>query len=202
MLFDKLIRGLTPEDLSSVEVASYKCLVIDDNKHAAMLNRAILHGFGFGSVEVRCSAMEAYVMANNLFFDLILIDYFMEPLDGITFIRNLRANQSSPNRCTPVILVSGYADEKVIRIARKAGANSVVAKPVAPRVLLRAIATNILTPSPFIISPDYTGPCRMETCDTELVEQWKAGETLPDGVFVVSPPRARRWKDAKMKVCV
>lgn len=59
---------------------------------------------------------------------LIVIDYSMPGLNGIDFIREIRA--STLNQGTPVVMVTHSADHAVRKAALKAGATDFVTKPV------------------------------------------------------------------------
>jgi CheY-like chemotaxis protein len=67
--------------------------------------------------------------------DLILTDCQMPRLDGINLVRQLRARGDR----TPVIMLSGQLDPQVAALARAAGVNHYLHKPLSPASLTDAI---------------------------------------------------------------
>ncbi|OFX25824.1 MAG: two-component system response regulator [Anaeromyxobacter sp. RBG_16_69_14] len=75
--------------------------------------------------------------------DLVIADVRMSPMDGITFVRDLRRDER-PRICSvPVVMLTGERSEEVRKQGIEAGANAFVLKPVDPKVLLETI-TRIL----------------------------------------------------------
>ncbi len=62
-------------------------------------------------------------------FDLILMDVQLPVLDGMEATRQIRAQ--GPNRSTPIIGLTAYAEAGTIAACRAAGMNEVLAKPFA-----------------------------------------------------------------------
>lgn len=68
--------------------------------------------------------------------DVVISAVAMPGLDGIELTRRLHAAMPS----LPVILVTGYAHRGVLQAASKAGARTVLGKPIDPFVLRTLIA--------------------------------------------------------------
>ena len=64
-------------------------------------------------------------------FDLMLLDWNMPNMDGITLLRKVREKKIS----TPVIMVTTEAEKTRIIEAIKAGANNYLVKPFTPDAL-------------------------------------------------------------------
>ena len=64
--------------------------------------------------------------------DLVLLDALMPGLDGIQVLEAVRARALT----TPVLLVTGNANEAYLKLAMKAGANGLLAKPFVKEELL------------------------------------------------------------------
>jgi two-component system chemotaxis response regulator CheY len=75
--------------------------------------------------------------------DLVIADVRMSPMDGITFVRELRRDERPRIRSVPVVMLTGDRSEEVRKQGIEVGANAFVLKPVDPKVLLETI-TRIL----------------------------------------------------------
>ena len=94
--------------------------------------------------------------------DLLITDYSMAPEDGIALTRAVRDEAQSPNPFLPVIMVTAHSDRRRIALARDAGVNGLLHKPVTPKQLSDLIADAICDPKPFIRTRTYFGPDRRE----------------------------------------
>ena len=50
--------------------------------------------------------------------DLAIVDWFMEPLDGIELVRGIRAGRNGPNPYLPIIMLTGHSEAIRVREAR------------------------------------------------------------------------------------
>ena len=71
--------------------------------------------------------------------DLILTDCQMPRMDGIALVRQLRARGND----TPVIMLSGHQDACIADLARAAGVNCFVPKPLSTQSLHDALAQTL-----------------------------------------------------------
>jgi two-component system chemotaxis response regulator CheY len=114
-----------------------KILLIDDSKIMRNIQKNVLKGFG------ECECFEAgdgveglsVLAANASPFDLILVDWNMPNMDGLSFVKRMREK----DRCTPVIMVTTEAEKTRIIDAIKAGVNNYVIKPFTPDSLMERI---------------------------------------------------------------
>src|ERR1700728_2879601 len=74
-------------------------------------------------------------------FQLILIDWNMPNMDGITLVRQIRTTDKK----TPLIMVTTEAEKSRIMEALKAGVNNYALKPFTPEALLEKVKQT-LTP--------------------------------------------------------
>lgn len=72
-------------------------------------------------------------------FDCIILDYMMEPLDGLEVKRRLNRLEFSP----PVLFLSGHADIPTSVEAMKLGARDFLTKPIDHDELLEKVATAV-----------------------------------------------------------
>ena len=121
---------------SHFKLSKTRVLVVDDNQNMRKLVANILEGFGIKNVQTCPTAMEAFNDFISFPADLIICDWNMAPVDGMTFIRMVRTSSDSPNKKVPIIMLTGYTERELVIEARDAGADAFLAKPVSPKALL------------------------------------------------------------------
>ena len=75
--------------------------------------------------------------AKQQVFNLVISDMNMPIMDGLTFIKNLRAMTSY--RFTPILVLTTEMDPEKKRAAKEAGATGWIVKPFDPEQLLATI---------------------------------------------------------------
>ncbi|OLP61803.1 two-component system response regulator [Xaviernesmea oryzae] len=112
-------------------------LIIDDATTVRMYHRQILNEAGF-AVDECINGVEALEKALSVRYDLFIVDVNMPKMDGLTFLRELRARGEVHQ--APAIMVSTEAEERDHEAAFAAGANFYLTKPTKPGALARAAA--------------------------------------------------------------
>lgn len=79
---------------------------------------------GFDVVGQASSGAEAVALAPKLEPDVVVMDYKMPEVDGVTAARQIR--ESRPEQ--PIVLYSAYLDDEVEELAKEAGIAVCVAK--------------------------------------------------------------------------
>ena len=112
-----------------------KILLIDDSKTMRNIQKSILSQLGYTEVEEATDGQDA--MSKVLAFqpELILCDWNMPNMDGITFVRKFRQT----DKTTPIIMVTTEAERSRVIEAIKAGVNNYVVKPFTPDGLKQRI---------------------------------------------------------------
>jgi two-component system, OmpR family, KDP operon response regulator KdpE len=108
-----------------------RVLVVDDEPRILRLASISLSMAGYEVITTaRGEDVISLVQSENP--DIVLLDVVMDPVDGLTILKRLRAFSQ-----IPVLLFTArtYADEQV----RIFGANGVVSKPFRPDELAKAI---------------------------------------------------------------
>ena len=145
-------------------------LVVDDNPSMRSLVVLILRRLGATNILQASNAKEAMAMVKAEKPDLMIIDYLLDEMDGITVIDAVRNSEESPNPFLPIMMMTGFAEPHVVFRARDAGVNEFVAKPVSVESLASRITLMIDKARPFVRSKEYFGPDRrrrvMEGPDT------------------------------------
>lgn len=93
------------------------------------------------TIELAADGAQAYGMASDGHYDLILTDLEMPVLDGFGLIKRLRENATT--RHTPVIVQTSREDVESIDWAFRAGADGFVTKPLNWRLLSYQIAFSL-----------------------------------------------------------
>jgi CheY-like chemotaxis protein len=156
-----------------VRLDRLKILIVDDIKHTRLLLAQILRAVGITQIVEAGDGAEGLQALRNHAIDIVLTDLAMEPVDGIAFVRMLRAAHDSPHHMVPVVMITGHATLKRIAEARDAGVNEFMAKPLTARGVLERLALVIDHPRPFIRSDDYFGPDRRRRHDPKYAGPWR-----------------------------
>ncbi|MBB4267307.1 response regulator [Roseospira visakhapatnamensis] len=125
--------------MASLDWARLRVLVVDDNAYFRKVVRTVLTAVGVTRVAEAADADEAMRLLRAGSRDLILVDYVMSPVDGLTFTRRVRDPATSPAPRVPIVLVSGHISPPEVQEALNVGVDAVVGKPISARVLLREI---------------------------------------------------------------
>jgi two-component system, chemotaxis family, chemotaxis protein CheY len=137
-----------------------KALIVEDNHHMRVLLRSLLNTLGITHIYEASDGAEAFALLRDRQPDLVLTDLTMHPIDGISFVRELRQSPHSPNPYIPVVMVTGHTERRRVETARDAGVTEFLAKPISAKALYQRILNIVINPRPFIKSKSYFGPDR------------------------------------------
>lgn len=112
-----------------------KVLLVDDSATMRNIQKSILSQIGVEAVEEACDGQDALSKVGAFQPDLILVDWNMPTMDGITFVRVFRKS----DKATPLIMVTTETERNRVVEAIKAGVNNYVVKPFTPDVLSQRI---------------------------------------------------------------
>jgi CheY-like chemotaxis protein len=111
-------------------------LVIDDQEDERAIQSAMLGHLGY-RVREASDGKAGVESADRSPPDLILLDVAMPRMDGFQVCRILRSNPRT--RSIPILIYTASVVGDVDVIAREAGADGVLAKPVDPRAVVAAV---------------------------------------------------------------
>lgn len=113
------------------------CLIVDDSRIIRKVARRIVEGLGF-EVDEAADGAEALAYCASVMPDVILLDWNMPVMDGLTFLRRLR---SHPGGDAPRVLFCTI-ETNPARIAEglAAGADDYVMKPFDGEILHSKLA--------------------------------------------------------------
>jgi response regulator NasT len=113
-----------------------KVMVVDDTDHVREMLANMLELDGFDVVETAASGPEAVARVEHAAPHVIILDYKMPGMDGLTTTRRIR--EVAP--AVPIILYTAYLDEDLLERARVAGVSLCVGKPEGIHTLERQIS--------------------------------------------------------------
>jgi two-component system, response regulator PdtaR len=120
--------------MKATEPERYSILITDDDHRCREALREIMEPEGFRTL-LASSGEEALDIVREEPVHLLLLDLHLPRLTGLETIQLVR----QINAVLPWILVTGDADERVIREACQARAYSVIPKPVSKNVVLYTV---------------------------------------------------------------
>lgn len=108
-------------------------LVVDDQEKLLRLVVMLLSRIGFPDVDGVTSGTEAMEKLRQRRYALVISDLDMEPMDGLTLLREIRGDDTLMN--TPFILTEASFEFEDINLAHQAGADAFILKPFDIAVL-------------------------------------------------------------------
>ncbi len=118
--------------MSATETVVRQCLVVDDSRVVRKAARRFMEGFGF-TVREAGDGSEALIACRELLPEVVLLDWNMPVMDGVTFLRAARA-EFGPDYPTIILCTTEIAFEKIME-ALEAGAQEYVMKPFDAEIL-------------------------------------------------------------------
>jgi len=108
------------------------CLIVDDSRIIRKVARRIVEGLGF-EVDEAGDGVEALTYCASVMPDIILLDWNMPVMDGLTFLRRLRAQPGGER--PKVLFCTIETHPERIAEALSAGADDYVMKPFDGEIL-------------------------------------------------------------------
>ena len=108
-------------------------LVVDDQEKLLRLVVMLLSRLGFPDVDGVTSGAEALEKLRARRYALVISDLDMEPMDGLTLLREIRGDDALMN--TPFVLTESSFEFEDINLAHQAGADAFILKPFDIAVL-------------------------------------------------------------------
>src|SRR5262245_54587247 len=108
-------------------------LVADDDRDTRELYRACFDTSGYRTAEAGTGS-QAIVAAVEIVPDVLLTDYVLPDIDGVTIARRLRSDGRTAGMC--IVMITGYANAELERHAAAAGIDRVFLKPCLPQTIM------------------------------------------------------------------
>jgi len=116
-----------------------RVLYVDDEPGLLDIGKRFLEDEGTFSVEILTSARMALEQLNTVQYDAIISDYQMPEIDGIAFLKQLKASGDT----TPFIIFTGRGREEVVIEALNEGADFYLQKGGEPKAQFTELANKI-----------------------------------------------------------
>ncbi|HEX9367532.1 MAG TPA: response regulator [Vicinamibacterales bacterium] len=115
-------------------------LVADDDPDTRELYRACFDTSGYGTAEAG-TGTQAIASAMEILPDILLTDYVLPDIDGLTIARRLKADPRTAG--IRILMVTGYSTPELQRRAFEAGVERVLLKPCLPQEVMREVARTL-----------------------------------------------------------
>ncbi len=137
-----------------------KILLVDDNAHMRAIVATILKSIGARKILECKDGEEALKALRDWPADIAIVDYQMQPMDGVAFTKSVRAAESSANPYLPIIMMTSFAERQKVVEARDSGVTEFLVKPVTTRGVIDRLNAVVFKPRPFVRTASYFGPSR------------------------------------------
>ena len=111
-------------------------LAVDDSRSLRQMVTFILNTAGYLVTEAE-NGFDGLALAKKQIFDVILTDQNMPQMDGLAFIKSLRALPAYEN--TPILMLTTEAGDDIKEKGRAVGATGWLVKPFDPERLIEVI---------------------------------------------------------------
>jgi two-component system chemotaxis response regulator CheY len=110
-------------------MSEVRTLIVDDSSVMRKIVERALRQAGLDPLVVHeaCSGIDGIEVLKTRQVDLILSDINMPSMDGLEFLRQIRAQQLAPG--VPVVMITTESSEEHVKAAIQAGAQGYIRKP-------------------------------------------------------------------------
>ncbi len=117
-----------------------RIITVDDSSTMRRIIKNTLKKIGYGDDILEAeNGREALDILSTKDVDIIITDWNMPIMDGLTFVKRIRSDSKYDD--TPIIMVTTEAAKEDIIAALQSGVNNYVVKPFTPDVLKDKIET-------------------------------------------------------------
>ncbi len=139
---------------------SVRVLIVDDQDFIRSLLRHILGVLGCTHITDVADGEAAWEVIQDSAPDLLIVDWEMQPMDGIELVKKIRNDAHSPDRFMPIVMLTAHSERPRIIAARDVGVNEFVMKPISAKTLFSRLNAVIEHPRRFVRTGEYFGPDR------------------------------------------
>ena len=144
LLFDKAEAEDLPQTASAAvtDLSGTRALLVEDNSLNMEIAKYLLHDANIDVVEAYNGKEAVEKFKNNPVgtFDIILMDVMMPVMDGLAATRAIRSLPRADAKTVPIFAMTANAFAEDVKIAKEAGMNEHLAKPLNIQQVLSKIA--------------------------------------------------------------
>ncbi len=112
-----------------------KIMLVDDSRTIRNIQKKVLAKLGYDDIVEAADGVEALAAYEESPPDLMLIDWNMPNMDGITLVKTIRQT----DKTIPLIMCTTEAEKSRVVDALKAGVNNYMVKPFTAEMLSEKI---------------------------------------------------------------
>lgn len=120
-----------------MDVGRYSLLLVDDAPEATQLLRRVLCSLGFLRIDESGSGVDALRRMHDLPYDMVISDWNMQPMNGLTLLHEIRADGRLA--ATRFVMITGSGDTDHVQTARAEGADGFILKPYSIEAVRKQI---------------------------------------------------------------
>jgi two-component system, chemotaxis family, chemotaxis protein CheY len=133
--------SFAPIRLHNCEIyaSTMRIMLVETSKIVRNIQREVLAECGYDIIEEACDGLDAMSKLDAFKPDLILLDWSLPHIDGLSIVKALRRR----GRLTPMIMITMEADKDRVIEALNAGVNNYLIKPFTPEALAQRVEETI-----------------------------------------------------------
>jgi CheY-like chemotaxis protein len=135
-----------------------RVMLVDNSPMMRELVQGVLESVGIKQFMTASDGQRALGLLPVFGPHLAFVDWEMEPMNGLDFVRAVRALPETENPFLPIIMLTSHAEEPWVIEAKNAGVHEYLIKPAAGSAILARLASVINNPRPFVRTDGYFGP--------------------------------------------
>jgi two-component system chemotaxis response regulator CheY len=125
------------------KASAISVLIVDDQQSMRGICKYILNQLGFKDIIEAKSGRDALTKIEKATFDLIISDWNMDDIDGLTLLKVLRKHPKTST--LPFIMATGRSDKEQVKEAIACGVNNYIIKPFDASTMKKRIEAVIGT---------------------------------------------------------
>jgi len=114
----------------------YRILIVDDEEGIRLTLKFGLQKIKGYEIETTCNGLEALQILERSLFDLVITDYMMPEMNGLTLLGHIQKNQPD----MPVILISAYQNQLIEKQATDGTIQHFLHKPVSLKTIRQLVS--------------------------------------------------------------
>ncbi len=184
--------GIATQETPSKIFQNQRVLIVDDSPTARTILKKHLKKLGFNvtTVESGLAALEVLQATTDHPYELVLMDWRMQGMDGIEVTRKIK-NNSYLAKIPKIILVTAFDREKIKEEAKDAKIDAFLVKPFTPSSLLDSLIQankseiNLQTKVSQRMTPPNFSDYRILVVEDNTINRQVAQEILESAAIIV-----------------